>query len=97
MVMKCHTCSWLSKHSAKECGQWHKYSQTSNLGKQGQAYENSIHTWGQLDGLENLHSGLVRGPLCFSEGPCLALNDMSLQHFDLIQSLLMELPNLPSG
>lgn len=72
----------------------HEYSQ---LGSQGDR-ELFIHTWRHLDdGLKLLDFGLVHGPLSLRNGPCTGLNDVSLQHFKLIQPLLIELPNLAGG
>lgn len=57
-----------------------------------------IHTWRHLDkGLKELYFGLVHGPLFLRKGPCTGLNDVSLQHFNFIQPLLIELPNLAGG
>lgn len=57
-----------------------------------------IHTWRHLDdGLKVVSFGLVLGSLFLRKGPCTGLNDMSLQHFKLIQPLLIELPNLAGG
>lgn len=52
-------------------------------------------TWRQLDeGFQNLYFGLVHGPLFLRKGSCIGLNEMSLQHFKLMQPLLIEFPYL---
>ena len=53
------------------------------------------HTWRDLDeGLLGMHIGLLHDPFFLCKSSCTALNDMSLQHFNFIQPLLVELPNL---
>lgn len=58
-------------------------------------WEFILHTWGHLDeGIKNLHFSHLRDPFVLCKSSCTGLNDMSLQHFNFIQSLLIDLPNL---
>lgn len=101
MVMKHHICNLLSKCPGND---WQVSTGAntvihSQLGGQGEGTGGFfIHTWRHLDaGLKCLDFGLVCGPLLLRDGPCTGLNDVSLQHFKLIQPLLIELPDLAGG